>query len=51
MTDTDKVKLINHIVADAMEFGDCGCSNYVNGILAAIGSVCDYEEIKTNAGN
>lgn len=44
MTDTDKVNLINHIVADAMEYGDMGCTDFVNGILAAIGSVCDYRE-------
>lgn len=44
MTDTDKIKLINHIVADAMEFGDADCGAYMNGILTAIGSVCDYEE-------
>ena len=48
MTDTDKVKLINHVVADIREYGDCGDVAYLNGVMDAIGSICDFEE-KNNA--
>lgn len=43
MTDTEKVKLINHMVADAREYGGVG-TDYWAGILDAIGSICDFEE-------
>ena len=43
MTDTEKVKLINHVVADAREYGGEG-GDYWCGILDAIGSICDFAE-------
>ena len=44
MTDTDKVKLINHVVVDVMEYCDGANASFLNGVINAVSSICDYEE-------
>ena len=44
MTNADKVKLIGHVVADVMEYCDGADASFLNGVMNAIGSICDYED-------
>jgi hypothetical protein len=45
MTDMDKVKLIEHVAVDALEYGEMESSDFYRGILQAIASICDYKEV------
>lgn len=44
MSNTDKVKTIEHIVVDALEYCVGESAEFYRGILNAVASVCDYEE-------
>lgn len=44
MSDTDKLKLIEHITVDALEYCEGESSEFYRGIMTAIGSICDYKE-------
>lgn len=46
MTDTEKLKLINVIIADAWEFGvlEQNGESFYKGVLSAIASVVGFEE-------
>lgn len=43
MTEADKVKVINTMVADTLEYYGEEGSDFMKGILVAISSVCDCE--------
>ena len=51
MTYIDKVKLIEHVAVDVLEYSEGESSDFCRGILQAIASICDYKEAETNAGN
>lgn len=44
MRDADKVKVIEHVCVDALEFGEGESSDFFRGVTQAIASICDYEE-------
>lgn len=44
MSDTDKVKIIEHIVVDVLEYCEGESAEFYRGILNAVSSVCDYKE-------
>lgn len=45
MTDMDKVKLIEHVAVDVLEYSEGESSDFCRGILQAIASICDYEVV------
>lgn len=51
MRDTDKVKLIEYVAVDVLEYSEGESSDFCRGIIQAIASICDYKELETNAGN
>lgn len=44
MRDADKVKLVEHIAVDALEYCEGESAEFYRGIVTAIGSICDYKE-------
>ena len=44
MRDADKVKLIEHVAVDALEFGEGESQDFFRGLMQAIASICDYKE-------
>lgn len=44
MRDTDKVKLIEHVSADVMEYCEGESTEFYRGVITAISSICDYKE-------
>lgn len=48
MRDADKVKLIEHVALDALEFGEDESQDFFRGVTQAIASICDYKEERTD---
>lgn len=44
MRDSDKVKVIEHICVDCLEYTEGEDASFLRGVLTAITSVIDYEE-------
>ena len=44
MRDADKVKLIEHVTVDVLEFCEGESQDFYRGIINAIASICDYKE-------
>ena len=44
MKDADKLKLIEHVAVDALEFGEGESQDLFRGITQAIASICEYQE-------
>ena len=44
MKDADKLKLIEHVAVDALEFGEGESQDFFRGITRAIASICEYQE-------
>lgn len=44
MRDADKVKLIEHVAVDALEFGADENADFFRGVIQAVASICDYKE-------
>ena len=44
MRDADKVKIIEHITADALEYCEGENADFYRGLINAIASICDYQE-------
>jgi hypothetical protein len=44
--DADKVKVIEHVCVDALEFGEDESADFYRGLINAIASICDYKEEK-----
>ena len=42
--DADKVKVIEHVCVDALEFGDGESPDFFRGVIQAVASICDYKE-------
>ena len=49
MRDADKVKIIEHITTDALEYCEGESADFYRGLINAIAYICDYKE-KTNNG-
>jgi len=48
MRDADKVKVIEHVCVDALEFGADESADFFKGVIQAVASICDYQEIVKN---
>jgi hypothetical protein len=48
MRDTDKVKVIEHVCVDALEFGADESADFFKGVIQAVASICDYQETVKN---
>lgn len=48
MKDADKLKLIEHVAVDALKFGADESANFFKGVIQAVASICDYQEIVKN---
>lgn len=48
MRDADKVKVIEHGCVDALEFGEGESPDFFRGVIQAVASICDYQEINKN---
>ena len=48
MRDADKVKVIEHVCVDALEFGGDESADFFKGVIQAVASICDYQEIGKN---
>ena len=46
MRDADKVKVIEHVCVDALEFGEGESPDFFRGVIQAVASICDYEETR-----
>lgn len=46
MRDADKVKVIEHVCLDALEFGADESADFFKGVIQAVASICDYQEVK-----
>lgn len=44
MRDADKVKVIEHITVDALEYYEGESPDFYRGLINAIASICDYKE-------
>lgn len=44
MRDADKVKVIEHVCVDALEFGEDENADFFRGVIQAVASICDYKE-------
>lgn len=44
--DADKVKVIEHVCVDALEFGEDESADFFKGVIQAVASICDYQEVK-----
>ena len=44
MRDADKVKVIEHVCVDALEFGADENADFCRGVIQAVASICDYKE-------
>ena len=44
MRDADKVKVIEHVCVDALEFGENENADFFRGVIQAVASICDYKE-------
>ena len=44
MRDADKVKVIEHVCVDALEFGEDENADFFKGVIQAVASICDYKE-------
>lgn len=44
MRDADKVKVIERVCMDALEFGEGESADFYRGLINAITSICDYKE-------
>ena len=42
MRDADKVKVIEHVCVDALEFGEGESPDFFRGVIQAVASICDY---------
>ena len=48
MRDADKVKVIDHVCVDALEFGADENADFFKGVIQAVASICDYKETTDN---
>lgn len=48
MRDADKVKVIEHVCVDALEFGADESADFFKVVIQAVASICDYQEINKN---
>lgn len=48
MRDADKVKVIEHITTDTLEYCEGEGQDFYRGIINAIASICDYKEKNDN---
>ena len=48
MRDADKVKVIEHVCLDALEFGADESADFFKGVIQAVASICDYQETVKN---
>ena len=48
MRDADKVKVIEHVCVDALEFGADESADFFKGVNQAVASICDYQETVKN---
>lgn len=48
MRDADKVKIIEHVCVDALEFGADESADFFKGVIQAVASICDYQETVKN---
>lgn len=48
MRDADKVKIIEHIAVDALEYCEGESADFYRGIINAIASICDHKEKTEN---
>lgn len=48
MRDADKVKVIEHVCVDALEFGEDENADFFKGVIQAVASICDYQETVKN---
>lgn len=48
MRDADKVKVIENVCVDALEFGADESADFFKGVIQAIASICDYQETVKN---
>ena len=48
MRDADKVKVIEHVCVDALEFREDESADFFKGVIQAVASICDYQEINKN---
>lgn len=48
MRDADKLKIIEHITADALEYCDGESADFFKGVIQALASICDYQETVKN---
>ena len=48
MRDADKVKVIEHVCVDALEFGADESADFFKGVIQAVSSICDYQETVKN---
>ena len=48
MRDADKVKVIEHVCVDALEFGEDENADFFRGVIQAVASICDYQETVKN---
>ena len=46
MRDADKVKVIEHVCVDALEFVEDESADFFKGVIQAVASICDYQEVK-----
>lgn len=44
MRDADKVKVIEHVCVDALEYGEGESPDFFRGVIQAVASICDYKE-------
>lgn len=45
MRDADKVKVIEYVCVDVLEFGTDENADFFRGVIQAVASICDYSEI------
>ena len=50
MRDADKVKIIEHIAVDVLQYCEGENADFYRGIVNAIDSICDYKEGQTDHG-
>lgn len=48
MRDADKVKIIENVCVDALEFGADESADFFKGVIQAVASICDYQETVKN---
>lgn len=48
MRDADKVKVIEHVCVDVLEFGADENADFFKGVIQAVASICDYQETVKN---